>query len=132
MAFSLDLSNELDFHRAGKIAGSLFEHFATAKPPPDTCISVNIPALDNGWPRGVRVCPQASHPMEEHYVKQVDEAGRTYYHLDGRLPEKTDDDDSDLAAMLAGFVTLTPLRFNMTDETLLGSVADWGWPQSFA
>lgn len=132
MAFSLNLSDDLDFQRAGKIAGSLFEHFTATKPPPDTCISVNIPALDNGWPRGVRVCPQASHPMEEHYVKQVDKAGRTYYQLDGRLPEKTDDDDSDLAAMLAGYVTLTPLRFDMTDHALLGSLGDWGWPRSFA
>lgn len=132
MAFSMNLSDKLDFQRASKIAGSLFEHFAAAKPQPDTCISVNIPALDNGWPRGVRVCPQASHPMQEHYVKQVDKAGRTYYHLDGRLPQKTGDDQSDLAAMLAGYVTLTPLRFDMTDHALLGSLGDWGWPRSFS
>jgi 5'-nucleotidase len=132
MAFSLNLSDELDFHRAGKIAASVFENFAAAKPPPDTCISVNIPALDDGLPRGVRVCPQAAHPMQEHYVKQTDKAGRTYYHLDGRLPEKTGDDQSDLAAMLAGYVTLTPLRFDMTDHALLGSLGDWGWPRSFS
>ena len=132
MAFSLELSDKLDFHRAGRIAGSLFRHFAAGKPQPSACISVNIPALDRGWPRGVRVCPQASHRMDEHYVKHVDESGRTYYRLNGRLPEPTGDTHSDLAAMRAGYVSITPLLFDMTDQNKLDSVKKLGWPDSFS
>ena len=107
----------------------MFEHFVASDPPRDTCVNVNIPVLDGEWPHGVRVCRQAAHPMEEHYVKEVDESGRTYYHLDGRLPRETGDAESDLAAMLAGYVTVTPLRFNMTDGPMMEAVSGWGWPE---
>src|SRR5262249_4471945 len=71
IAYSLQLSQELDFSRAGAIARRIFEQFATAKPARGTCLNVNIPALDRGWPLGVRVCPQGVAPMVDEYHKHT-------------------------------------------------------------
>lgn len=131
MAFSLELSDELDFHKAGQIAARLFKQFVESKPTRDTCLSVNIPALDRGLPRGVRVCHQAFSPMTEHYVKQTDESGRKFYYLDGAMPDPKHDPESDYAAIKEGYVAITPLRFDMTDRGRLESVQSLGWPARF-
>jgi 5'-nucleotidase len=133
MAISLELSAELDFNKAGVIARSLFQHYAASRPPPGSVLNVNIPALDAGWPRGVRVCPQDVVPMDDHYRHNTDEDGRAIYWLDGRMPDRERcGPDSDLAALLQRFVSITPLRFDMTDHARLEQVSRCTWPQSFA
>lgn len=131
MAFSLELSDDLDFKRAGDIARSMAQRYMATRPNAGTCINVNIPALDPGWPLGVRVCPQGSAPMNDSYHRQTDPRGRAIYWLDGRLPERDKTDDSDLTAIRERYVAVTPLRFDMTDHTALPEVASWNWPERF-
>lgn len=131
MAVSLELSGRADFQRAGHIARTLFERFVAARPAPGTCINVNIPALDGGWPRGVKCCPQGVVPMDELYHKTLDENGRHVYTLDGKLPDHQRCPDSDLAAIRAGYVAITPLRFDMTCHQTLEVLHTWDWPEAF-
>ncbi len=131
VAFSLELSDELDFDAAASVARKILDHILAAAPQPGTCLSVNIPALDKGRPRGVRCCRQAPVNWEEHYEKRPDGSGHTIYWLDGRLPDDDGCPDSDLAALRAGYVTITPLRGDLTDQAQLEQVASWPWPQSF-
>lgn len=131
MAFSLELSTELDFHGAGRIAQAIFARYVAQRPAPGTCVSVNIPALDAGWPKGVRVCPQATATMEEYYVKRTDDENRVCYYLDGRMPDPNSHPDTDFAAMRAGYVAVTPLRFDMTCRDTLERARGWDWPATF-
>lgn len=131
VAFSLKLSAELNFRRAGDVAREVFRTFVASKPAAGSCLNVNIPALDAGLPLGVRVCPQSSAPMMDHYHKQTDAAGRAIYILDGRLPNHQDHPDTDLEAIEHGYVAVTPLRFDMTDHARMGSVINWNWPRRF-
>jgi len=132
IAFSLELSDELDFRRAARVARVVLDHILAAGPAPGTCLSVNIPALNRGWPRGVRCCAQAPVNWEEHYTKQSDGAGQTIYWLDGRLPAHDGFPDTDLAAVRAGYVAVTPLRPDRTDRPQLRTIASWSWPTAFA
>jgi len=127
MAVSLELSEELDFAAAGRITRALFTRFASADPARGTCLNVNIPSLDQGLPRGIRVCPQCSTPMEDRYHKATDPRGRAVYWLDGRLPDRSSSSDTDLAAILERYVSITPLRFDMTDRSRLNEIADMAW-----
>ncbi|TWT45516.1 5'-nucleotidase SurE [Phycisphaerae bacterium RAS1] len=131
MAVSLELSEELDFERATRIARQCFASFIASKPAPGACLNVNIPSADRGTPRGVRVCPQAMVTMEDHYRKTVGQQGHTIYWLDGRLPHPDQCPDSDYAALCEGYVTITPLRFDMTDHARLGEVGGQAWPERF-
>lgn len=129
LAFSLELSDELDFRRAGQVARRVLDAFVAAQPAAGTCLSVNIPALDRGEPRGIRCCPQAPINWEEHYRKQIDGDGSAIYWLDGRLPDHDACPDSDLAAIREGYVAITPLRPDMTDHDRLPAIAEWTWPE---
>jgi 5'-nucleotidase len=131
MAVSLELSEELDFRSAGRITRAIFQRYAAAGPPAAMCLNVNIPALDQGWPRGVRCCAQGTVAMEERYRRQADEQGRATFWLDGKFPEQ-DVPDSDLASINERYVAITPLRFDMTDHRALTAISSWEWPQSFA
>lgn len=131
LAVSLQLSDELDFRRAGAIARRVFQTFVAAQPAPGSCVNVNIPALDRGDPRGVRVCHQSTSAMEDHYRKATNDRGLTIYTLDGRLPDDDTDSASDLAALRAGYVAVTPLRFDLTDRARLEALSAWNWPADF-
>lgn len=131
MAVSLELSAELDFTRAGRITRALFESYAASRPSPGTCLNVNIPALDTGWPVGVRVCPQGTLPMRDHYHKKPDAQGRMIYWLDGRMPDAREHPDSDLQAVAERYVSVTPLRFDMTNHASLPDLKAWNWPDQF-
>lgn len=130
MAFSLELSDELDFHAAGRIAREVFLRFAEQKPAA-ACLNVNIPALDRGLPLGVRCCPQATVPMQEAYFKQTEGNGDTTYYLDGRFPEPHACPNTDHGLLHERFVTITPLRFDLTDQAELETVSKWAWPEGF-
>jgi 5'-nucleotidase len=129
MAVSLELSTELDFHKAAQIARILFMRLSETPPPPaGTCLNVNIPALDAGWPRGVRVCQQGVVLMDEAYTKQAGPDGQTVYSLDGRMPAVHGTDNCDQAGIAKRYVTITPLRFDLTDHVLLDRLSGWSWP----
>ncbi|MEW6250740.1 MAG: 5'/3'-nucleotidase SurE [Planctomycetota bacterium] len=131
VAFSLELSDELDFRRAGRVARAVLDIILAAGLRPGLCLSVNIPALSRGWPRGVRCCPQAPVNWEEHYRKRENGSGETIYWLDGRLPDCASCPESDMAALRDGYVTVTPLRADLTDRERLTEVAGWRWPAHF-
>ena len=131
LAFSLELSDELDFRRAARVARIVLDHVLAARPPAGICLSVNIPALKTGYPLGVRCCAQAPVNWEEHYEKRTDEHGRAIYWLNGRSPSPADHPGSDMAAVAEGYVAVTPLRCDLTHRAQLQELSRWCWPSSF-
>ncbi|MFQ5422415.1 MAG: 5'/3'-nucleotidase SurE [Phycisphaerae bacterium] len=131
MAVSLEVSDRMDFDRAGQIARRVFERYAAARPPAGTCLNVNIPALDSGWPKGVRVCPQCVVPARASYRRQNDPGGRQVFWLEGGSPEQASLAGTDTGAVLDRYVAITPMKFDVTDLELLPEVSTWDWPERF-
>jgi 5'-nucleotidase len=131
IAYSLELSDNLDFEKARWIARDVFLRFVRSQPRPGTCLNVNIPALDDGWPVGVKVVPMGLMTMEDEYKKHQDERGRTVYWLDGKFPDHSKHPDSDLAALRERYVTVTPLRFELTHLEMMATLREWSWPSRF-
>ncbi|MCP4594458.1 MAG: 5'/3'-nucleotidase SurE [bacterium] len=131
MAISLEVSEVMRYERAGAVARRIFETYTAGSPPVGSCVNVNIPALDSGWPRGVRVRPQSVVPVGARYRRQTDAGGRKLYWLEGALPEREDHVDTDTGAVLDGYVAITPLKFEVTDRELLASLSNWEWPERF-
>lgn len=127
-AISQELCDELDFDRAAAIARRVLDTFLGSGPAPGMCLSINLPAVRPGGPRGVRCCPQAPVSWQEHYRKQVNPDGETIYWLDGWQSDETGTPDSDVAALREGFVTVTPLRADLTDRDRLDALRNWSWP----
>lgn len=130
IAFSLELSEEMDYVGAGRIAREIVIEAMSHGPAGDSCLSVNIPSLSAGPPRGVKVCRQSLLPMEDRYHRAEDPRGRPVFWLDGLMPSEPSDAETDLRGVHDRYVTITPLRADLTDFERMGGIAaiDWRLP----
>jgi 5'-nucleotidase len=116
----------LDFPRAAGIARRVVEQLVAHRPAPGTLFNVNIPSLDRGPIRGVRVVPQNVVPYRETLDRRVDPRGRVYFWTNADLTCPDPHPDSDVSALAEGYVTVTPLQFNLTHAELLERMGEWG------
>jgi 5'-nucleotidase len=119
----------LDFPRAAGLARSVIEQIVAHKPPPGTLINVNIPSFDKGPIRGIRVVPQNVAPYLETFDRRVDPRGRVYFWTNPGLTCPEPHPDSDVTAMGEGYITVTPLQFNLTHHPLLEQMRAWTWKE---
>jgi 5'-nucleotidase len=89
-------------------------------------LNVNIPALGADELRGVRFCPLGSRKYDDVITRKEDPRGRAYYWIGGDTTRTADLPDSDFAWSDRGWVTVTPLQADLTDETALRTLARWG------
>jgi 5'-nucleotidase len=86
---------------------------------PRRVINVNYPAgsLENA--RGVRICPQTAAVWRNDYEERRDPRGEPYWWLVGEIPPETIGKGSDKDMLNNGYITVTPLRFEFTDDDAL-------------
>jgi 5'-nucleotidase len=125
IAVSLEFREPPEFERAAQIARWIIEQILAQKSPAPQLYNVNIPlAALSGTPR-VKVVPMDVRQYEEIFEKRKDPRGRSYYWAAGRLPQEHDQLDTDLTALGEGFVTVTPLHFDLTQRAALDAMRGW-------
>lgn len=78
-------------------------------------LNVNIPALPREKIRGVRITRLGVSKYEGVLEKRFDPRGGTYYWMGGRpLPSENEEPDIDLVAVDQGYISITPLHFDLT------------------
>jgi 5'-nucleotidase len=118
---------EADFEAAGHVACRVAERVLEHGLPDSVLLNVNVPVGSQNELAGVEVTRQASARWEEEFSPRVDPFNRTYYWLTGRFVNLDDGLDSDLAAIDRGYVSITPLRLDLTAHDYLGTLAGWDW-----
>jgi 5'-nucleotidase len=103
-------------------------------PKPHECISINVPLTDrfhdasSGHPLlpgevptpPIRVCPMNVHGLVDKYEKRVSPLGQVYYWAAGHgLDFRAADAGSDVDQLLNGSITVTPLKFDLTERATL-------------
>ena len=61
----------------------------------------------------------------ESYEKRIDPRGRPYYWATNDPPPRPGEVETDLTEITKGFVTLTPLEFDLTKHDDLAEMRDW-------
>jgi len=117
-AVSRKVSPVEDYRAEAKLATTLIGRLAKVHRKTGTTFNINIPA---GKPKGIRVTATELTPYVDRYDRRTDPRGRTYFWLRGTPPRvlakngRTTDD----WAIARGFITVTPLRRDLTDGDLL-------------
>lgn len=84
---------------------------------PRGLINVNIPAqAAEGAVKGVRATELGIRLYNDHFEKRSDPYGRDYYWLSGQAIEEGEAEASDVHAVKLGYISVTPVTFNMTDH----------------
>ena len=91
-------------------------------------INVNIPFLCPGRPLGVKVVPQSSARVVDTYIARPAPEGHGAYHISPDYEFLAAPGETDVTALAAGYVTVTPLRMDLTAHDDLKPLAesDWG------
>ena len=113
-------SGRVRFDRPAALAANVARRVLAEGLPENTLLNVNVPREGE---KGVRVTHQGRRVYSEGVVERIDPMGRQYYWIGGVPPEWQDDPKSDHAAVKAGYVSITPLRLDLTHYGVLESMA---------
>jgi len=93
-------------------------------------LNVNVPAVPRDEIAGVRVTRQGRVRYSNRIEKRTDPRGGVYYWLTGERVDTSEEAGGDADAIAHNFISVTPVRLDLTDETLLEVVSDWqlSWP----
>lgn len=125
IAVSLEYDEHAEFDKAAQMARPLIEQVLAKKNAGPELYNLNIPTTAIRMPKGVKVVPMGVARYGEHFIKRQDPKGRTYYWATNDPPPRTGDGETDLTELDQGFVTLTPLQYDMTQPDVLREMQDW-------
>lgn len=125
MAVSLDTHKEADFTFAAKFARKMTRLILGNKDQfKGSAINVNVPCIPREKIKGVVVVRQAQSNIVETFEKRVDPRENIYYWFAGESQFARKQKDTDVGALASGFITITPIHFDLTRYDLLGPLQD--------
>jgi 5'-nucleotidase len=93
--------------------------------PEGIVLNVNVPDLPQKLLKGYRFTKQGKRNYGEIIAQRIDPKGRPYYWISGDENGFMNIDGSDCNAVKAGYVSITPLRVDITDVVTLKKISEW-------
>lgn len=94
--------------------------------PEDTLLNINLPKLPRDKIRGIKITQVGIRRYRDFVEKRLDPWGRTYYWLTGVAVDLDDEGpDSDTNAVKEGWISITPVRFQLTHEAFRTELVQW-------
>jgi len=128
IAVSLEYDEHGDFDRAAEIALDVIRELLSRSPPAGSLYNINIPTRALHGIPALRVVPMSTARYGEAFERRVDPRGRPYYWSTNEPPPPPLATESDVTALAAGDVTLTPLHFDLTRRLAIDALAEGAWP----
>jgi len=94
--------------------------------PEGVLLNVNVPALPADKIKGVKVCRMGVSKFREVFEKRVDPRLNDYYWQGGEMLVSDGDGDADIGLLQEGYVTVTPIHFDLTRNDFLENMRGWG------
>jgi 5'-nucleotidase len=88
---------------------------------------VNVPHLPEDQIKGIRITHQGMRLYKDELVVRQDPGGYPYYWIGGEFPSATMDEDSDFHAIETGYVSITPIQLDLTDQKVIPDLKKWQW-----
>ncbi len=115
IAVSLAGKNDYNFEAACHYCVKISKYVLKNKLPKDTLLNINIPGISKSDIKGVMVTRQGKRLYEEPVVEKTDPRGRKYYWIGGDALGFIHIENSDIAAVNDGYVSVTPITLDLTD-----------------
>jgi len=125
VAVSLESEDVARYDLAAEQAAAIIKQILAQPGAERQLYNLNLPtkALDNS--AEVHVVPAATAPWGEDFEIRKDPRGGNYYWATGMGPEPPSNIETDLSAIRAGHITLTPLQFDMNHHDKLAEMKSW-------
>ena len=95
--------------------------------PEGVVLNVNIPYLKVDEVKGYAVTRQGLRVYRDVLDRRIDPRGRPYYWIGGEAPTGVNEEGTDVGALAAGCVSITPLQLDLTNYKALETMKRWDW-----
>jgi 5'-nucleotidase len=93
--------------------------------PSGTFLNINVPNLPGERIAGVRISRQGVDLYDEYFEKRQDPRNGTYYWQGSESEPSYTDNDADGAVLSDDYISITPVRCDMTDYEALQQIRQW-------
>lgn len=125
VAVSLEYAEHSNFDAAARLALGVIRQILERKRSTPQLFNLNIPQRALAAPTALRIVPMGVARYGEGFEKRKDPRGRSYFWATNEPPPPPGTHETDLTALSQGFVTLTPLDFDLTHRPLLAEMEGW-------
>ncbi|MBI5291682.1 MAG: 5'/3'-nucleotidase SurE [Chloroflexi bacterium] len=125
VAVSVDGAATAGYETAAWAAARVVSRVAERGLPPYTLLNVNVPRVAVSDVKGFRITRQGLRVYRDALVERADPRGVPYYWIGGEAPTGMPDEGTDFAALADGYVSVTPLRLDLTAYDLLEPLREW-------
>lgn len=133
LAFSLDTPENhhtpIQYEEAAAIAAEVVRITLKENLPPEILLNVNLPYRSREAIKGYRITRTGQRIYRDELVRRADPRGRPYYWIGGDVPTGLGEENTDIGALAAGYVSITPIQLDLTAHSWLEALASWNWPQ---
>ena len=134
LAFSLDTPENsrtaIQYDEAARMAAPHVQIALTKNLPHEILINVNLPYRKLEEIKGYRITRTGQRIYRDELVRRADPRGRPYYWIGGDVPTGKGEESTDIGALAAGYVSITPIQLDLTAHPWLEAIASWNWPLS--
>lgn len=122
IAVSLVANRSYDFDESARVARRIAEKALAEGLPPFTLLNVNVP---KGVPKGIKITKQGFKAARPVISEHIDPRGKSYYWIGEVREGFRAEGGTDFEAIEAGFVSVTPMRADMTNYSVLDELKKW-------
>ncbi len=124
LALSLVAREHFDFTEAAQFAVTAARKVLTEGLPEGTLLNINIPP---GEIKGVRVTRQGIKNARPVISEHIDPRGKPYFWIGEEYFGANSADGTDYHAIELGYISVTPLKSDMTDHRALTAIESWNF-----
>ncbi len=127
VAVSLEWDEHAQFEKAADIALWVIEKILANQGAQPHLYNLNIPTSALDREARLRVVPMGIQQYGEKYEKRTDPRGRPYFWAAGGPPVPDQNEQTDLTELEKGFITLSPLHYDLTKHGMMKTMQKWDW-----
>ncbi len=124
LAFSLVARENFDFTEAANFAITAVRKVLAERLPEGTLLNINIPTTEI---KGVRVTRQGIKNARPVISEHIDPRGKPYFWIGEEYFHTSSADGTDYNAIEMGYISVTPLKSDMTDHRALTAIETWNY-----
>lgn len=117
--------DNFDFTSASLYLQKIAKQVLLNRLPKGTFLNVNVPSLSKSKPKGIKITIQGKRIYGDPIVEKVDPRGRKYYWIGGFDLGYEKIDNSDIIVVKEGFVSITPIRLDLTDYNSIDKIKNY-------
>lgn len=126
IAFSQSRGEALGYAAGARFAQRMARMVLRHGLPSGICLNVNFPEPDKSYLPALAV-RLGRRIYSKDVTKRADPRGQQYYWMAGKTVTGYNTKGTDVAALARGHITLTPLRIDNTDSSMIDTLKSWGF-----